>query len=542
MQTDRSKVPVSAVSSTASSQHRPSVVATAPATQDSGKTRSQALTPGIAKMHHIAAQAICCAIEFTGYNAGVAFGWPSFLIAFLLATVLFWMLGLSIAEMSCSLPFAGGPATFAQAAFGHGTISALSAFTFTVAYCSGVAWALTSVAGYVATICNFASDTSSLMPMLWLVLLQLVVLSNYRTQLYFQIAAVIAVLTCSITLIYILCSLGHVGSIQTTFFASSTPTTFTSVLQALPYGIFFYWGVETLPLTAEECHNITTSAPKATIASLSTLTVFSAFLVWLNCGLMPSLDDLINSDQAMLDSFFFQVNVPLTSSAAIYVSAIALAIQNAGWLHANLYAAARHAYSLSRAGYLPIQLSYTHQGSPVAATLACAAVAYAFAIIFFAVLGNSGVNINTILLSVTTWLLCVSYASELVVFIRLRYRVKSLPRPWRSPVGVSGAAAGVFVACLSIFGPFAYDPVTTGWIFLSYFVFMAAFMLYFYFYAKTRLRNSPEKQFINAQLERLYHLKMGEVGIQTQTRRPSSVPTATNPTAKTPVAKHNGEV
>ncbi|KAL7749504.1 hypothetical protein RI367_005058 [Sorochytrium milnesiophthora] len=471
------------------------------------KTPAQALLPGIAKMHHVAGQALCCAISgvFTGWNPGLAFGWPSLMIAYLLATVLFWMLGLCIAEMSCTLPFSGGPATFAQAAYGQ--------------------------AGYVAVILNFPADAGNAMPILWLVLLGVVVLTNYWPRVYFRSALVISVVCVAIMAVYVFCSLAHVGSIQKSLFVSTTPTTMSSIVQALPFGIFFYWGVETLPLTAEECHDITKSAPRAGIISLSVLTLFSALMMWLNCGLMPTLDSLISSNQALLDSFFYQIGVPLTAPTAIYISNVILAIPVAGWLQGSLYAAARHTYSLARAGYLPIKLSYTHKGSPVNATLACAAVAYAFAIIFFVVLANSGVNINTILLSVTTWLLCASYASELIVFVRLRQKMRYLPRPWISPVGIPGALAGTFIAFLAIFGPLATDPVTTASIFGGYAVFLVLIMAYYHFFAKKRLLNSPEKTFINAQLQRLFHKKVKEA-TQTDLISLASMKTPPKPSEK----------
>ncbi|KAL7747256.1 hypothetical protein RI367_007309 [Sorochytrium milnesiophthora] len=386
--------------------------------------------------------------------------------------------------MSCSLPFSGGPATFAQAAFGQGV--------------------------FVSTLCNFPADSSNMMPLLWLVLLQLLVLTNYRPHFYFKFAMVIAALCCLLLACYVLASLVHLGMVLPSLYDSATPTTITSVIQALPFAISFYWGIETIPLTAEECHNISTTAPRATLAGLSVLTIFSALVMWLNAGLMPSLDALVNSNQVIVDSFFFQLGVPLTSAVAVYASACIMIIPSIGWAHVNLYAAARHTYSLARAGYLPIALSYTTHGSPINATLACAGLAYVFAVVLSCILANSGVNVNNAQLQVTTWLLCVSYCSELVVFVRLRYKMPQLPRPWRSPVGVPGAVVGVLITFLGIFGPFATDAVTTGWIFGTYLTFMLLFVVYYHWYAKKRLRDSPEKEFINAQMKRLYKIRIKE--------------------------------
>ncbi|KAL7747355.1 hypothetical protein RI367_007258 [Sorochytrium milnesiophthora] len=468
------------------------------------RPKSQTLLPGIARQHHVCGQVLCMVIigQFSGWNGGIAYGWPSLCIAFVISTVFFWLLGLSVAEMSCSLPFAGGPATFAQAAFGH-EVSAFNGLTFTFAYCMGLAWSLVLLADYVAAFCNFPPTPNNMMPLLWIILLQLCLVTNYKSTAFFNVAVLMTVACCLVIVIYVLCSLGHASAIQSAMYSSPTPTTLLSV-SASP---MLTDNFKAIPLSAEECRDITVTAPRAMVVVLSTLTVSSTCMMGLNAGLMPSLDSLANSGQPLLDSLFYQFNISLSSPVAVYTSAVLMTLPTLAGVHASLYAASRHIYSLARAGYLPRSLSHTVNGSPVNANWATACTSFAFAVLCFVVLG---VNVTSILLQMSTWLFAVSYTIEMVVFIRLRQRLPQLPRPWMSPAGIPGAAVAAAVSSTFVFGSLAIDPVTYGWCFFAYLLAVALFMVYFHFFAKTRLRNSPEKEFINAQLNRLYQVRVSE--------------------------------
>ncbi|KAL7752325.1 hypothetical protein RI367_002371 [Sorochytrium milnesiophthora] len=472
--------------------------------------KPQALQPGIARTHHLVGMmlALILAGDF-GWNAGMAYGWPSMFLGYVLATILFWMLGLSVAEMSCSLPFSGGAATFAQAAFGQ-EVSAFLALSFTFAYCAGTAWAIESLASYAVVLFNFPADANNMQPLLWLALAEIFVLTNIRTRHFFKIAIAIAAFCCTAIAVYVVCSLAHLPTFQGALYQPDLPVTFLSVMQAWPWAMGFYWGLEAIPLTAEECHDITTTAPRAVKITLTVLTVFAGIALCLAVGMMPDLDTLLNSNQPMLDSFFWQLGVAPASALATYTSAAVMAIPTAGWVHSTLYAASRHTYALARAGYFPVALSYTVDGDPMAATAACAAAAYALGILFYMVLAPLGVDVDAALAQVTTWLLCVAYVVEMAVFVRLRYHMPQLPRPWVSPVGVPGAVVGALIALLGVFGPLAVDPVTTGWLMLAYVLAMLVFVAYYRLFAKQRLRMSPEKQFITAQMKRLYDSRVHE--------------------------------
>ncbi|KAL7748670.1 hypothetical protein RI367_006081 [Sorochytrium milnesiophthora] len=449
--------------------------------------RSNSLLPGIAQTRHIVGHVLAFIISgsYYGWNPGVAFGWPSMAVAYALMTLMFWLLGCTIAELTCSLPFTGGPTTFAQAAFGQ-EASAVSALTITVACITGTAWAVTSLASYLVVIFNLPADATGMLPLLWLVLLQLFVLTNCRPVFFFRFSIAIASLCCLFLGIYVLCSLAHVSNIQPLVYTATSPTTLLSVLQAVPFAMFFYSGIEIVPLSAEECHNITRTAPRAIFISLCVLTGFSSAMLWLNCGLMPSVSSLISSNQVSLDSFFYQIGVALSSPVAVYASAAILVFPAAGWVHADVYGATR----------------------PVNATVAAAGIAFVWSVLLFCVLPSSCV---AVLSQVTNWLLYVSYFIDFAAFIWLRYTMPQLPRPWKSPLGVPGAVVGALLSLLlGVIGPFALDAVTYGCILGGYLGVVLLFMVYFHLFAKQRLRNSPEKQFINAQLTRLYNVTLSE--------------------------------
>ena len=94
----------------------------------------------------------------------------------------------------------------------------------------------------------------------------------------------------------------------------------------------------------------------------------------------------------------------------------------------------------------------------------------------------------------------ISYAMQCLSFILLRLRLPNIERPYRSLVGIPGAAiAGIIavVALISLYSNSAYRPGVYGT--LIYFVFGIA---YFAIAGRHRLVLSPEEEFALTQGEK----------------------------------------
>ncbi|KAL7746363.1 hypothetical protein RI367_008293 [Sorochytrium milnesiophthora] len=495
--------------------------------------KEKTLLPSIARTLHVWGLAIALVVigEYSGWNNGLQYGWSNLAIAFVLATTMFWLLGNSVAEMSCSLPFAGGPATFAQAAFGH-ELSAFNGLLFTSSYCIYTAANTVTFGNAISVICNFPPYPNNMQPMLWIVLLQFLLYTNKRPRGFFLLAVVVSIVLCVLLGCFLCLSIVRTPSINRSVY--TTPVSMAAVLRALPSAVWFYLGLECIPVSAEECENITITAPKAMKWVLLTLTTLATGVLILVPGLTPSISQTVQSDQPVLDSLFNQLNIPLSAPVVTYVSAFVMALPTFAASHASLYASSRHIYSLARAGYLPEWLSHTYKGSPLNASRVGACVSFAIAIMFFLILSGSGVDINELLLRMTVWFACLAYTVEMIVFVRLRTKLPTLPRPWKSPLGIPGGVAAALINCIEVFGAFAVEPQFYQWLLLGFVVAVVIFAVYFVAFAKKRALHSPEKEFISAQLDRLYRQRSADTRKVSKLARSTLAPDEVVDTRPTP--------
>ena len=135
-----------------------------------------------------------------------------------------------------------------------------------------------------------------------------------------------------------------------------------------------------------------------------------------------------------------------------------------------IYAYGRNTYSLSRAGYFPQVLSITHptRHTPYVALIAGAVVGYVLALVIY-FLGQSenavAGKIVGALLYMAVFGAVISYFMQCLAFIMLRRKLPNIERPYRSPVGVWGAAmagAIALVALVSLFLNADYRPGVVG--------------------------------------------------------------------------------
>jgi ethanolamine permease len=173
-----------------------------------------------------------------------------------------------------------------------------------------------------------------------------------------------------------------------------------------------------------------------------------------------------------------------------------------------IYAYGRNTYSLSRAGYFPQSLSITHptRNTPYVALIAGAVVGYVLALLIY-FLGQSQNALAGKIVGALLYMACsapwISYFMQCTAFIMLRRRLPNIERPYRSPVGVWGAAiagAIALVALVSLFLNEDYRPGVYGT--LIYFV---AGLLYFAIaggksWCCRRRRNSRSRRAVRREL------------------------------------------
>jgi ethanolamine permease len=165
--------------------------------------------------------------------------------------------------------------------------------------------------------------------------------------------------------------------------------------------------------------------------------------------------------------------------------------------HAIIFGYGRQIYSLSRAGYFPHFLSVTHgkHKTPNVALVTGALVGLAVMLVVWFNMGGeaAGSFIGGVLLNMAVFGAMFSYLLQGLTFIQLRRRFPNIERPYRSPVGVAGAALTVVIALVTIFFQFADPLYRTGVIGVA--IWYALAILYFAAYGRKTLVLSPEEEF-----------------------------------------------
>jgi ethanolamine permease len=103
------------------------------------------------------------------------------------------------------------------------------------------------------------------------------------------------------------------------------------------------------------------------------------------------------------------------------------------------------------------------------------------------------------LLSMAVFGAVISYAMQMYSFIRLRRKMPNVERPYRSPIGVAGAAVAGIIALVSLVSLYldsAYRPAVYGIA-----VWFGIGLLYFAIMGRNRLILSPEEEFAMTQGE-----------------------------------------
>jgi ethanolamine permease len=162
-------------------------------------------------------------------------------------------------------------------------------------------------------------------------------------------------------------------------------------------------------------------------------------------------------------------------------------------MYASTYAYGRVLFALSRAGYFPRWLSVTHASTqtPHVALIAGGLVGLG-CVVLIRVSGQSG-KLGAALLNMAVFGAVLSYILVMVSYIKLRLDRPELPRPYRSPLGIPGAAAGALLSVVALVACFStpeYRPAVVGTA-----VFLALALLYFAVYSRHRLvAQAPEER------------------------------------------------
>ncbi len=433
--------------------------------------------------------------DFSGWNFGIGeAGWGGLGVASIVIIVMYFGMLFSIGEMSAAMPHTGGAYSFARAAMGPWG-GFVTGFAETIEYVFTTGVVVYFSASYADAVTNDLFGFSLPGWLWWIILYAIFVgLNSWGAEISFRFAIVVAVVSVGILVLFgVLAAVNGALDFGRLFDIDPDPgaagsSTFLpfgvlGILYALPFAMWFFLGIEELPLAAEEAHNPTRDIPKAGIWGMISLVACAAIVFFLNPAVTGS-DKLGASDEPLLDGF----RAFLPSGWAAVLSAFAL-IGLLASLQGIMYAYGRNLYSLSRAGYYPKVLSLTgSRQTPYIALITGAVIGFiALLIVNF----NSGAG--DVVLNVAVWGAVLAYMLQMVSFVLLRRRFPNARRPYVSPVGNAGAIIAFAIAFVTFIGVLinpAYRPAV-----VAIAVFYGIGLLVFGFYGRHRLVLSPEEEY-----------------------------------------------
>ncbi len=248
---------------------------------------------------------------------------------------------------------------------------------------------------------------------------------------------------------------------------------------AFPFGMWFFLGVEGVPLAAEEAKDPVRSMPRALAISLSVLVLLAVVTFFAATGAHGSaaLKDAGNPLVVALQGD----GGPTALSRFVNYAGLAGLVAS---FFSLIFAGSRQLFALSRAGYLPRFLSLTsRRKSPYLGLLIPGAIGFALA----AWSGNGGRMLNVAVFGAT-----ISYALMALSHLVLRRREPDLERPYRTPGGVLTSSVAFVLALFALVATFLVDRDAA---FIALGVYAIA-LAYFAFYSRHRLfAHAPEEEF-----------------------------------------------
>jgi len=433
--------------------------------------------------------------DFFGWNFGLtAGGFGGMLAALAIMTVLYIGLCFSIAEMSPALPHTGGAYSFARTSMGPwgGYITGLAE---NMEYILTPAVIVVGVGGYLGAIFQTPLAWA---PAWWIACYAIFVGFNVGgVALSFRVSVIITLCALAILVVFYFGAAPlfdlHRWALQA---GGWLPKGWIGIFTALPFALWVYLGIEQLPLAAEESHEPTRDMPRGILLGLITLILCSFLTVILNAGIPPGSKEVGTSTEPLFLGF------RAIFGQGMWVKLLAL-FACTGLLasfHTIIYAYGRQIYSLSRAGYFPSWLSVTHgqHKTPHRALIVGSALGFAAALTIQIAGQNS--SVGAVLLNMAVFGAVLAYILQMLSFVLLRNKFPDMDRPYRSPVGTTGAIVAMIISAATLLTLFLNRDYNLGVIGAAIWFFCG--ILYFALYARHRLILSPEEEFAQAQRER----------------------------------------
>lgn len=433
--------------------------------------------------------------DFFGWNFGLASGgFGGLFVATVVIAIMYLALSFSVAEMSAALPHTGGAYSFARSAMGPwgGYVTGLAE---NMEYILTPAVIVVGASGYLGAVFGTA-DTYD--PLWWLLCYGLFVgLNIVGVAASFRFTLIIAVIALAVLVVFCIAAIPFIDFSRFALDIAPNdggsawfPMGAFGVVAALPFAIWFFLGIEELPLAAEETVNPQRDIPRGMVLGMLTLIVSSILVLVINVSIAPGASALSTSAKPLYDGFstIFGGGTVTKIFALVAVAGLIASF------HSIIFAYGRQIYSLSRAGYFPQFLSVCHRTrqTPHIALIVGAVMGYIVALaIHFA--GEES-SLGAMLLNMAVFGAVISYMLQMVSFVLLRKRMPDIARPYKSPMGMFGAVFTFILSGVTLVSLYISNSVYQR-VAIAAAVWFALGLLYFALIGRKRLILSPEEKF-----------------------------------------------
>ncbi len=407
--------------------------------------------------------------DFAGWNFGLAEGgFGGMLIATIIMGTMYTCMVLSLAELSASLPTAGGGYSFARRAMGP-TGGFLTGTAILLEYMFAPAAIAVFIGAYCQELIGWDGPTVYAAFYIVFVGIHLVGVGE-ALKLMLGITALAALAL----VVFIIGMIPHFETanlfdipVNTEAAGASTflPEGYIGIWAAIPFAIWLFLAVEGVPLAAEESRDPGKDMPRGIIVAMLILLAFGGFVLVLAPGgagaayMSEHPAPLVGALQAVYGE---------DSMAAFTVNAVGLAGLIASFF-SIIFAYSRQVFALSRAGYLPRFLSLTSNSkAPIYALIIPGVIGF-----LFSLTGEGDLMIAMAVFGAT-----ISYALMTLSHILLRYREPELPRPYRTPGGVVTSGVAFVLSLVAFVSVFLVNIDAALWSGVFYIVLIAYFAVY----------------------------------------------------------------
>ncbi|MCW3492732.1 amino acid permease [Microbacterium sp. SSM24] len=440
--------------------------------------------------------------DFSGWNFGIGFaGFGGMLIAFAILVVMYYGMIFSIGEMAAAMPHTGGAYSFARSAMGPwgGLITGAAE---TIEYVATTAVIVFFSAQYVNGILDPLLGVTLPGWVLYIILyLVFIGLNAAGAAISFKFAIVVSIISIGILLVFSAMALFSPALDWSSLWNIPAdpgwneflPHGVLPILFALPFAMWFFLGIEELPLAAEESHDPVRDIPRAGFWARGTLIVTGLLVLFFNTALLGAEETgAATQGEPLLNGFRAMVGDQAAAVLALFALIGLLAS-----LQGIMFAYGRNMYSLSRAGYYPRFLSLTGKRQTPWVALVVGAVIGFLALVVLDVLAglneDASALAGAIVLNIAVWGAVLAYFLQMVSFVILRRKFPDAKRPYRSRWGIPGAVIAAAISALIFLG-FLLNPTFQPAI-IAIGVVYAIILIGFAVFFRHRLVLSPEEEY-----------------------------------------------